>query len=133
MKERNTEQKELLIKYLEENADEHLTIGKIHADLKEEIGLTTIYRIINRLIEKGIVTKMPMDNKQGSCYRYNSKSEKCHNHYHLICEKCNNLVHFESKEIPKINKEAMENEDFEIDNNRIVFYGICKDCKKEQE
>ncbi len=132
-KERKTEQKEILVKYLKENANEHLTIQKIHGDLQDEIGLTTIYRIINSLIEKGIVTKIPLENKQGCCYRYNSKSEQCHNHYHLICEKCNNLVHFESDEIKKISKQAEENEEFQIDNDRIVFYGVCKNCKNKEE
>lgn len=129
--ERKTNQKEILVNYLKENANKHLTIQKIHDDLKGEIGVTTIYRIINSLIEKGIVVKIPMENKQGCCYRYNIEEDECKEHYHLICEKCNRLVHFESKEIPKVSKEAMKNEDFEIDNNRIVFYGICKECKKE--
>lgn len=133
MKERNTEQKELLMKYLEENANEHLTIEKVHKDLKEKVGLTTIYRMVNSLIKKGLVTKLSIENKQGYCYRYNSKKKECNNHYHLICEKCNNLVHFESKEIPKVSEEAAKNENFEIDNNRIVFYGICKNCKIKQE
>ncbi|MBR2240675.1 MAG: transcriptional repressor [Clostridia bacterium] len=129
IKERNTEQKEILIEYLKNNANEHLTVQKIYTDLKDKIGMTTIYRIIKSLTERGIVTKIPMENKQGCCYRYDIENEECSNHYHLICEKCNNLVHFESKEIPKVSKEAKKNEDFEIDSNRIVFYGICKNCK----
>ena len=128
--ERKTEQKEILIKYLKENSGKHLTINEIYSNLQKDMGMTTIYRIINSLIEKGIVTKIPLENKQGCCYRYNATNENCSKHYHLICEKCNNLFHFDSKEIPKVSKEAEENEEFEIDSNRIVFYGICKKCKK---
>ena len=61
---------------------------------------------------------------------YSSKEKGCDKHYHLICEKCNNLYHFESNQMPKISAEAKNNEDFEIDNSRIAFYGICKKCKK---
>lgn len=128
-KERKTEQKEILVKYLEANANKHLTIQEIHSDLQDEIGMTTIYRIINNLIEKGIVNKIPFENKQGCCYQYNSKKSECCNHYHLICEKCNKLFHFDSIEVGKVGKEAKQKEDFEIDDSRIVFYGICKDCK----
>lgn len=128
-KERNTEQKEILIKYLQKNSNEHLTIQKIHEDLQEEIGVTTIYRIMNSLIEKGSVTKIPLENKQGCCYRYTDKNEHCSEHYHLICEKCNNLFHFESKELPKVEEEAQKNKDFKIDTSRVVFYGICNKCK----
>jgi len=128
-KERKTEQKEILVKYLEENANRHLTIQEIHEALKDEIGMTTIYRIINSLIEKGWVNKIPFENKQGCCYQYNSKNEKCSKHYHLICEKCNKLFHFDSIELDKVGKEAKEKQDFEIDSTRVVFYGVCKDCK----
>lgn len=132
-KERNTSQKEVLLKYLEDNKNKHLNIQDIHFDLKQEIGMTTIYRIINTLIEKGCVNKIPLENKQGYCYTYNPKSEECSKHYHLICEKCNKLYHFETKEVEKISKEAEKNQDFEIDNSRVVFYGTCKKCKKEQK
>ena len=130
--ERKTEQKEVLIKYLKENSNKHLSIQEIYSDLQDEIGMTTIYRIINSLIKKGIVTKIPLENKQGCCYVYNEeKDEDCSKHYHLICEKCNNLFHFESKEVEKVSKEAQKKEDFEIDNERIVFFGICKKCKEK--
>lgn len=128
---KKTEQKEVLIKYLRENADKHLTIQEIKKDLKDKIGMTTIYRIINDLIKQGIVIKIPFENKQGCCYRYNSKIDKCNEHYHLICEKCNKLVHFNSKEMLKVIIEAKKAEQFEINNDRIVFYGICKECKNE--
>lgn len=128
-KERNTQQKEILIEYLEKNINKHLSIQDIYLDLQHKIGMTTIYRIINSLIEKGIITKIPFENKQGYCYMYNSKNKNCNKHYHLICEKCNNLFHFESKEIARVNQEVKQNEGFEIDNSRIVFYGVCEKCK----
>ena len=132
-KERNTEQKEKLIKYLQANNNKHLSIQEIHENLQNEIGMTTIYRIINSLIEKGDVTKIPVENSQGYCYRYNSKNKKCSEHYHLICEKCNNLIHFESTEVEKVSLEAQKNADFEIDNSRIVFFGICKNCRENKK
>lgn len=128
-KERNTEQKEIILNYLKQHSDKHMSINEIYEEVKEDVGKTTIYRIINHLIEKGQVTKIPLENGQGFCYKYNSKNENCNKHYHLICEKCNHLYHFESEVVTKVSEEAEQNEDFKIDNNRIVFYGICKDCK----
>lgn len=127
--QRNTEQKEVLIKYLKDHENEHLTIQKISLDLQDKLGMTTIYRIINSLIQMGTVTKIPFENKQGYCYRYSSCHDDCKDVYHLICEKCNKLYHFKSSEVARINKEAMNKENFKIDTDRIIFYGICKDCK----
>ena len=132
-KERNTEQKEFVINYLKQNGEKHISINQIYDDLKDDVGKTTIYRIINNLIDKGLVTKIPLENGQGFCYKYNSKNDTCNKHYHLICEKCNHLYHFKSEEVEKVSKEVQQNEEFEIDNNRIVFYGICKECKLNGE
>lgn len=131
-KERNTEQKEAVINYLKNNSETHVSINNIYEALKDSVGKTTIYRIINNLIEKCLVTKIPLENGQGFCYKYNSKNENCNKHYHLICENCNKLYHFKSEEVAKVSKEAEKNEDFKIDSNRIVFYGICKDCKTKE-
>jgi len=54
-KERNTRQKEVIINFLKENENKHLSISDIKAVLGDEIGLTTIYRIINSLINQGFI------------------------------------------------------------------------------
>ena len=100
-KERNTRQKEAIIKFLKENECKHLSISDIKSVLGNEIGLTTIYRIINALIEQGSVIKIPLSNSQGYCYQYNSDCNKRSDHYHLMCEKCGKLIHFDSDELNK--------------------------------
>jgi len=130
-KERNTEQKEILIEYLKKNANKHLSILQIKNDLSNEIGLTTIYRIINTLVQKGIVSKVPIENSQGFCYQYNEKQEKCINHYHLICEKCNKIIHLENDNISNLFNKIEQEEKFKINNNRVTFYGICNKCKNK--
>ena len=91
-KERNTRQKEVIINFLKENENKHLSISDIKAVLGDEIGLTTIYRIINSLIDQGFITKIPLANTQGYCYQYNGESRKNCNHYHLMCEECGRLI-----------------------------------------
>lgn len=130
-KERNTEQKEILIEYLKNNANKHLNISEIQNDLSNEISLTTIYRIINSLVQKGIVSKLPLENSQGFCYQYNPEKEHCSNHYHLICEKCNKIIHLENNEINNIVQKIENEKDFKINRNRIVFYGLCNECIKK--
>ena len=56
--ERKTEQKEILIKYLKENSGKHLTINEIYSNLQKDMGMTTIYRIINSLIEYMILNRI---------------------------------------------------------------------------
>ncbi len=130
-KERNTEQKEILTKYLKDNSNKHLSIGKIQKDLKDSIGLTTIYRIINGLVEKGVVSKIALENSQGFCYQYNEKVEECTDHYHLICEKCNKTIHLDNDEIGRIIQDIEKENQFKINKKRLTFYGICNRCMQK--
>lgn len=131
-KERRTEQKEKLIEYLKNNANRHLSILKIQEDLHNEIGQTTIYRIINLLVEKGMVSKIPLENSQGFCYQYNNEKEHCSNHYHLICEKCNKTIHINNENINTTLKEIENENQFKINNSRVVFYGLCNKCMEKE-
>lgn len=133
-KTRNTKQKKIVLEYLEKHQNEHITIEEIQDKIQEKVGTTTIYRIINKLVEEGTVSKIPL-NTQGFCYQYNKEKGECHNHkhYHLICEKCGKLLHFESKEIEITQKEALQKEHFTIDLDKVTFYGKCNECSKKEE
>lgn len=128
--ERNTKQKKIVIQCLQKHNNEHITIEQIQKEVQGQVGMTTIYRIINKLVDEGIVLKIPL-NTQGFCYQYNGEKCKNHKHYHLICEDCGKLVHFESDEIEATKKEALEKENFSIDLEKITFYGKCNDCNRK--
>lgn len=128
---RNTKQKQIIINYLKSHKNIHLTINEIFRGISFEnlnVGQTTIYRMINQLIKDDLVIKIPLDNKQGYCYQYKEKNEMCSNHYHLICESCGKLIHFDSKEMDNIKNSALKQENFNINSSKIVFYGKCKKC-----
>ena len=126
---RNTKQKKRVLEYLENNQNKHISIEEMQKELEGEVGITTIYRIINKLVEEAIITKIPL-NTQGFCYQYNKEKNNCQKHYHLICENCGKLLHFESKEIEATQKEAMKKENFYIDLDKVTFYGKCSECSK---
>lgn len=129
---RNTKQKELILNFLKQNKNKHLTINEISRELGQETGVTTIYRYINKLIGEGLVSKISMQNKQGFCYQYADKGENCIGHYHLICEECGDLLHFESKKLKEVSQEAIKFKQFNVDLSKIVLYGKCKKCNKQK-
>lgn len=133
IKERNTKQKELVIKALSENKDKHLTAEEILLNIKKEnkdISQATVYRILGQLTSSNVVRKyIGADNKK-ACYQYVDNVGKCNMHYHLICDVCGKTIHFENRELELIKDNILKEKDFDMNLQKVVFYGMCKECKK---
>ena len=130
MFKRNTKQKEEVIKFLENNKNKHLHVNDIQQGLENKVGLTTIYRILNNLNVEGLITKKPIENDQGFCYKYNNEKNCSDEHYHLICDKCDKVIHYENSKINKLCNSISNECDFKIRADKLTFYGICKNCKE---
>ena len=52
----NTKQKELILNIIKKQKKE-FTVKDIYNEVKNKTGLTTVYRLIDKLVEEGIVTK----------------------------------------------------------------------------
>lgn len=132
IKQRNTKQKQIVIDFLKENKEKHLMPENIIDSLRsKDLGVSqaTVYRILNTLTDEGIVRKYFIDESQSSCYQYVEDKDKCNSHYHLICSECGKVFHFENKKISGIKDEIFKEDGFSIDLKRVVFYGVCKECK----
>lgn len=132
MIQRNTKQKTEIIKFFENNKSNSYTAYELKDKIGSNAGLTTIYRILNSLTKENVLTKSPLQEKSGFSYKYN-EIEQCDNHnkhYHLICENCNKLFHYDNENISKMCKKIQKESDFQIEEEKIVFYGKCKECKK---
>lgn len=94
MSTRNTKTKEMILELLQasENALSH---DIIQERLKEEqIDRATIYRVLNRFVEEGLVHRVVVDD--GKQY-FRICGKKCsgkyhhHDHFHFRCMKCNKV------------------------------------------
>ena len=83
--EYKTKQKENLIAFLIKNKDRHTNVQEISSYLAQEgspVGTATIYRQLEKLVERGIVRKYVLDGKTGACFQYIGDNS-CHEHFHL--------------------------------------------------
>lgn len=136
IKKRNTKQKELVINTLTKNMKKHLTAEEILLITKEEskdISQATVYRILGELVGSGIIRKyIGADNKK-ACYQYVDNHSKCNMHYHLICDKCGQTIHYECTELESLKKDILKQNGFEVNLQKIVLYGICESCKEGEK
>ena len=104
------------------------TVKDIHNNL-EDIGLTTIYRFVDKLANDKILTKS-VDNKNTVYYQYVEKCD-CKNHFYLKCDICGILKHIHCECINEITNHIFNEHHFKPSENGIIINGICDKCSKE--
>ena len=131
---RNTKQKSLILSCLK-NSGRHMNVEEIYGLIKkhdEKISIATVYRNLRTLEQQGVVKKLYMAEETPSFYELNDNDE--HTHHHLVCRKCGAIIDFDEDMLDSVEKTIEEKKGFKIEDHRVVFFGICRDClKKEKE
>ena len=130
---RNTKQKNIILEYIKEKSGVHMTADDIADALKSKkmpVAKSTVYRYLAYLEEAGLVRKYIVSEQQPACYQYLGNDETCMEHFHLMCQLCGQIEHFETDVFQKIFEDIKKKEGFFIDGRKTVFYGTCKSCTK---
>jgi Fe2+ or Zn2+ uptake regulation protein len=105
------------------------SVAEILVSLKKQgivVNKTTVYREMEFLLEKGIVTAVFIDEKHTK-YELNLG-----HHHHLVCRNCGNIEEVEMKEIEDlfdvVEKKLKQKMKFTNISHSLEFFGICKKC-----
>ena len=121
MKERLTNQKRVILEYLK-SVKTHPSAKEVYFEVKKklpQISLGTVYRVLNQLKEKGEVREILTE-----VSHFDGDTSF---HSHFICEKCKKIFDV-FEEIPELKNKKLKVG--KIKDYQIIFYGICKKCKK---
>lgn len=128
-----TNQRKHIYNFLIENQDKHMSAEEILSEIEKEhsnIGLATVYRTMQLFTETGIALKHDFDDGKS---RYELNVDKdVHNHHHLICQKCGEIIEVDMDLMEELEKRIEENYNFCITNHIVKIYGICKNCRSEE-
>ena len=130
MAEYITEQKKILLEFLEENHDNAYTVEEISQELKKRganVGKSTVYRLMTKLVEEKRVKRQLADGSRKAIYRI-TLDEHCHNHLHLQCIKCGKVLHLDEKVSDKLLDTVKKLNDFSVSEEDTVLMGKCADC-----
>ena len=125
-----TRQRDELRAFLESASGKHITAGDVCEYFKNTgrpMGVATVYRQLEKMVDEGIVTKYSIDANTPACFEYMGShlDDTC---YHCKCQSCGKLIHMHCDELPELQKHILEHHGFAIDPMRTIFFGICKEC-----
>ena len=129
-----TNQRLLVLEVLACHKDRHMTVEDIYDLVKEdypEIGLATIYRTVQLLLEMQLVDRINLDN---GCVRYEIGKigeKEAHRHHHLICLECGKVISFWDDLLEELEERIRESASFQVINHEVKFYGYCESCLKQ--
>ena len=95
----------------------------------QTIGLTTVYRQLERLAQQGLVHKVVTD--AGAYYQYCTAHDEG-NCFLLKCEKCGAIRHLDCSRLGELYQHLEQEHHFRIDPRRTLFYGLCEECGRKE-
>lgn len=120
---KSTKQRERVLELVGELGDEATAIN-IASLCKDTVDNSTVYRIIDLFLEKGIFDRMINYNNE---IYYSIKEE--HGHY-FTCIKCHHKEKIECP-IDSIENNFVNKKGYKILNHTIHIDGICSECQKK--
>ncbi len=119
---------------------EHLSAEDIFLAVHKQypnIGLTTVYRTLELLVQIGLIYKHDFGDGRSRYELAEGPKGKLH-HHHLVCTKCGRVIDYtdfidqEIELLKQTENGLFKKFNFKITNHLIQFYGICEQCQKEK-
>ena len=95
-----------------------------------QVGLTTVYRQLERLEQQGLVHKVVTD--EGARYRYCDARHAGRDCFLLKCERCGRIEHLDCSHLGELYAHLLAEHHFRINPRRTLFYGLCEKCSEEE-
>ena len=122
---RNTSQRKAVLVALGDLHGTHPTASEIYGAIKVrsfQIGLATVYRTLDAMVERGDVAAV----RTGNAVRYDLTH---HHHHHVICHVCGKVTDIDASEVPSELITFFETETgFDLADASIQINGTCAIC-----
>ncbi len=129
-----TSQRLLVLDIMAAHPDEHLTAEEIYdlAKIKSpDIGLATIYRTVQVLLDLHIINKVTFDDGFTRYELNGEESASGHRHHHAICTRCGQVYSLETDLLDILEQQVLENIGFQVTDHEVKLYGLCKECRMD--
>ena len=91
------------------------------------LGLATVYRALEAQVEAGMATRLE---RPGHVSAYVACVPE--HHHHLVCTSCQRVDDVDETVLRPVLRGIREHHDFQVDHERLDFYGLCARCRRER-
>ena len=115
-----TQPRKHILDLLEAAGNKHMTADDIYRVLMqagEDIGLATVYRVLNQFEAAGLVVKHNFEGGQ-AFYELDSGDH----HDHMVCVETGTVIEFSNTEIERLQAEIAAENGFDIVDHSLVIY-----------
>ena len=131
-----TSQRLLVLEIMAEHPGEHLTAEQIFDLVRvqyPEIGLATIYRTVQVLVDLRLIDKVSFDDGFARYELGEFDGEQKHHNHHAICRQCGQVISFEDDLLEALERAVYDRMGFTVVDHEVKLYGYCKECRKKFE
>ncbi len=96
---------------------------------KKEVGLATIYRTLNLLVQSGLVTTLDLGESHSHYEPEGSETA----HGHLICLACGRVQEFAQTGIQEAIQRIGQEEGYRLDKFSLQVFGFCRECDAKRK
>ncbi|MGI6716180.1 MAG: Fur family transcriptional regulator [Eubacteriales bacterium] len=98
-------------------------------DRNVNINFSTVYRTLDILCGKQLVTKLNIEGTGGAMFEYNTTDHR----HHLICLGCRKITAIDYCPLGNYETSLEKKTNYIISGHKLDVYGYCPDCKKDGE
>lgn len=105
-------------------------IGAYFKNRGQSIGMATVYRHLDQLVDDGVVAKIVADGSRSAYYEYIGHEDcvapVC---FHCKCLSCGKLIHLDCHDLVDVSEHLQEHHGFQMDPVKTIIYGMCAECQ----
>ena len=124
---RTTKQRTAVVEVMQE-IDRFQSAKEIHTALQDrnaKVGLTTVYRTLQSLVDIGAVDAL--HSPTGEVLYRHCESEA--HHHHLVCTKCGRTEEIDGGPIEKWARQVADTYGFQLTGHDAEIFGVCAKCQ----
>jgi Fur family ferric uptake transcriptional regulator len=113
--------------------DIYIAVHKVYP----AVGLTTVYRTLELLVQMGLVFKFDFGDGRAR-YELAMGPKGARQHHHLVCTNCGRVIDYtdyideEVELLEQVEKGLHKKYNFDITHHLIQFYGLCDQCQAKK-